>query len=260
LGQISGTREWAVAEINCSLGCPHDCRYCYARYDAVTKRKLLTTEQWKICREIPGVDTQYPLFDGRVMFPTAHDIVSENIQQCTAILRALLDSGNSVLIVSKPHLDIIRQLCQSLEADKKQILFRFTITARRADILSFWEPGAPGYKERFDTLYYAFENGFETSVSVEPILDMSDVASMVREMLPLITDTIWLGRMNKIQTRVEVDSPQVLREVDRIREGQEDSKIRQLYDELKDLDKIRWKESIKEVVGLTRAEKPGLDI
>ena len=34
---IRGTKEWAVAEINCSIGCPHDCRYCYARVAALDK-------------------------------------------------------------------------------------------------------------------------------------------------------------------------------------------------------------------------------
>ncbi len=27
--QITGTKEWAANNVNCILGCPHNCRYCY---------------------------------------------------------------------------------------------------------------------------------------------------------------------------------------------------------------------------------------
>jgi len=258
--RISGTREWAVAEINCSIGCPHDCRYCYARYDAVKKNGVLTAEQWASCRKNEEENTQYPLYNGRVMFPAAHDIVADNLKDCVRTLWSLFDSGNDVLIVSKPHLNVIQELCKTFEKQKQSILFRFTITARDEEILSFWEPNAPVYSERLASLRFANESGFETSVSVEPILHMSDVISMVRELLPLVSDTIWLGKMNKISSRVDVESPSVEREIDRILHEQQDHKIIQLYSALKNTRKIRWKESIKEVVGISLAGKAGLDM
>lgn len=36
----TGTREWAVATVNILDGCPHGCRYCYARAMAMRFHRL----------------------------------------------------------------------------------------------------------------------------------------------------------------------------------------------------------------------------
>ena len=77
-------------------------------------------------------------------------------------VKQLLDNGNDVLIVSKPHLECIQRLCT---LPSEHILFRFTIGAYDDDTLRFWEPGAPPYDERLASLKYAFDAGFKTSVN-----------------------------------------------------------------------------------------------
>jgi DNA repair photolyase len=258
--KISGTREWAVAEINCCLGCPHGCRYCYARYDQVLRRKLVPVEQWQMSRIVPEeVKRTHPLYPGQVMFPAAHDIVPENLEACCSVLSNLLAAGNRVLVVSKPQKACIEELCRRLAYARDRILFRFTITARDKALLNFWEPYAPAYEERLLCLAMARDRGFSTSVSVEPILDSIDVVAMVHELLPLISHSIWLGKMNKVAERVAVESPQVAEMVAAVEAGQADEEIFRLYEELSHLPKVRWKESIKAVVGLPLAEEPGLD-
>jgi hypothetical protein len=105
--KISGTREWAVAEINCCLGCPHGCRYCYARYDQIERRRLTTAGQWRFCHILPAeverLHPLHPLHPGQVMFPAAHDIVPGNLEACCSVLGNLLAAGNRVLVVSKPQ-------------------------------------------------------------------------------------------------------------------------------------------------------------
>lgn len=259
--KIRGTKEWAVAEFNCSLGCPHNCRYCYARYDGVGRQKKIRDDQWENCRPLQQHELRkIEHYDGQIMFPTAHDIVPENLSDVLRMLRQLLAEGNKVLIVSKPHLQCIRTLCSTFVAEKEQLLFRFTITARDDQILQYWEPGAPGYRERFDSLIHAYEQGFATSVSVEPILDSSDVIDMVQELLPFITHSIWLGKMNKISERVRCESETDRRAIAQIRSEQRDEVLIEMYHQLEGIEKVRWKESIKEVVGLDPASEPGLDI
>lgn len=262
--KISGTREWAVAEINCSRGCPHDCRYCYARYEASRSQQELQVgakTDWTTCSPLnTGSGIYRKFYDGQVMFPTAHDIVPENLEDCMEGLRQLIDAGNKVLVVSKPHLDCIRTLCSKFSAAKKSLLFRFTITARNQSVLNYWEPYAPDYAERLESLKYAFTAGFETSVSVEPMLDSHDVVAMVHELRPYVTHSIWLGKMNKIALRVPCETEEDRLQIKRIELGQTDKKLIVIYKELYQVQEIRWKESIKKVLGLQVASEPGQDI
>jgi hypothetical protein len=92
------------------------------------------------------------------------------------------------------------------------------------------------------------------------MLDTTDVAAMVHELLPYISHSIWLGKMNRIERRVACESIEMQREVVRIEQGQSDARVFQLYQELRTIPQVRWKESIKEVVGLAQVAEPGLDV
>ena len=258
---IRGTAEWAVATVDGGIGCPHGCRYCYARVKQAGRPGMAEPEAWKTFRaDRQAVRRQYPIYPGQVMFPAHHDIVPDNLNACLAILTSLLAAGNRVLVVSKPHRSCIETICREFGPFREQLLFRFTITARDDAILRIWEPHAPAYCERRGSLEHAFQQGFATSVSIEPMLDSSDVVAMVEELLPFVTHSIWIGKMNRIRERVICCSPEMEREIARIERGQDDARILDIYRQLRELPAIRWKESIKAVVGLDPAAEPGLDI
>ena len=103
MSKIRGTREWAVAEINCCTGCPYQCRYCYARAKAVAQKKIVDANDWHRVR-LKDIETlgDFPQYDGQVMFPAAHDIVPENVERCIYVIEQLLLKQNRVLVVSKP--------------------------------------------------------------------------------------------------------------------------------------------------------------
>lgn len=113
---------------------------------------------------------------------------------------------------------------------------------------------------QLEALQYAFSHGFETSVSVEPMLDSANIAVLVDDLTPFVTDFIWLGKMNKLDTRVVIDNKEVDSAVNKIKSGQTNQKILDIYDNFKNHTKIKWKDSIKEVVGLTKPQEIGLDI
>jgi len=259
--RISGTREWAVANVNCVTGCEHNCRYCYARFNAVQRfKRVANNDAWEKpqVRE-HDVRKSRRKIDGTIMFPTTHDITPAVLEPCVEVLGKLLGAGNHVLVVSKPHLSCIERICSDFTSHKDQILFRFTIGAYDDTILEHWEPGAPRFLERFNALQHAFKQGFDTSVSVEPMLDSDNIVQLYDMLEPFVTDAIWIGKMNKVRQRVDIFTEEDERHVELIEVGQTDARIKGIYEALKGRGKVKWKESVKEVVGLALATEAGTD-
>jgi hypothetical protein len=205
------------------------------------------------------------------MFPSSHDITPNNLNACMTVLEKLLAAGNDVLIVSKPHLDCIKAICDAFErysdifdvfdgCYRYRMVFRFTIGAVDNRILRFWEPNAPSYEKRKAALKYAFDAGFQTSVSAEPLLDAENIDLLVSELLPYITDSLWIGEMNHIGRFSKYADTQIRDEVNRIIAGQTPSALQGIYDRYKDNPIIKWKNGIKKIVGLPMATVPGLDV
>jgi DNA repair photolyase len=245
--------------VNCCDGCSHDCLYCYAK-ETAARHGRIPIEAWKVEKiRQKDVDKAYKYREGRTMFPSSHDITPTNFDACFTVLKKLLESGNQVIVVLKPHLEIVQKLCRELGNYKQKILFRFTITATDDKILSFWEPNAPPYDERKASLKWAFDAGFKTSVSVEPMLDSSRIDELVKDLLPYVNDAIWIGKMNHMG-RIKAGGDGVKAAIERIKAGQTDEKIWAIYNRHKKNPKIKWKDSIKKVVGIPSAEKPGMDV
>jgi DNA repair photolyase len=127
-------------------------------------------------------------------------------------------------------------------------------------ILKFWEPGAPDFEDRLDSLAYAFDSGYQTSVSVEPMLDSDNIYELVDTVEPLVTDAIWIGKMNHIKRNIVIDSVEIEAAIRWIKLGQTDDRIKEIYSSLEDNPKIKWKGSIKDLLGIKKPDEPGLDI
>ena len=242
--KTSGTKEWADVNINCIKGCANDCRYCYAKMMAKRFGRC-TEETWKnmvIRREI--VEKKFKKYNGRVMFPSSHDIVDnpEIKDACYTVLRNLLDAGNDVLVTMKPDLNVTKEIITDFIEYKPQMQFRFTITSLNNTTLSFWERNAPLFEERFESLTLAYHEGFKTSVSIEPFLD-KDPQKLVRKLAPYVTESIWLGPMNYIQRNNISEKEQPIYE--EMRKNIDVSHLKEIYEELKDFPNIRFKDSIK---------------
>ncbi|WP_449040134.1 radical SAM protein [Parabacteroides goldsteinii] len=258
---VFGTYEWAVENANFISGCSNNCKYCYSREMAIRfKRK--TTENWHI-EEVNQVQLEKKVkkVDGFIMFPSSHDITPVNLSSSIIFLRKLLAAGNNILIVSKPHLEVVKAICDGFEAHKKSILFRFTIGSIDSNVLKFWEPNAPNYEERKKCLIYAFEKGFETSISCEPMLD-SKTLKLVADLEEFVTDFIWIGKANFLLRRLNmngISDGETINKANELIQLQSDTNIKILYRKLKNNPKIKWKESIKKVLNLEVSTVKGLD-
>jgi len=229
----------------------------------VHRFKRLTLADWPLEQvRMHDVEKKRKKLSGGVMFPTTHDITPNNLDACMVVLGKLLEAGNEVLIVSKPHLDCIKRICDEFEQyqdlyeidddghRRYKMVFRFSIGACDPKILSFWEPGAPSYSERKAALQYSYENGFQTSVSAEPMLDAFRIDDLTIDLLPYVTESFWIGKMSKIEYFGKNADSNLKREIVRIEHGQTDTVIMAIYDRYKDNPLIKWKDSIEEVVGI----------
>jgi DNA repair photolyase len=269
--EVKGTKEWASGSVNCANGCSNDCFYCYAKEMAIRfKRK--TPETWKQeeCKEFP-VGEMVKKHKGMIMFPTTHDITKSNIGYCQDTLTKLLLAGNKVLVVSKPDPDVIEQLCNYIERldlnSRKSILFRFTIGSMDNRVLRLWEPSAPSFEERLYALMWCFKHKWQTSVSMEPCLEKDHrlIVRQVEILSPYVTDAVWIGKMNHPRKRVSINCGgnipfDIEYAMAELVGSQSDGMIMGLYKLLKDNSVVKWKESIKKVVGLEIPTEVGLDI
>lgn len=183
------------------------------------------------------------------MLPSSHDITPGNIEIDLHVMEKLLSTGNELLLVKKPRFSCIKKIVDLFEDNKNQIKFRFTIGSFHSNILKLWEPGVPDFSQRLASLQYAFEKGYDTSISAEPLLDgnFDQLYSAVREW---VSGSIWIGKMNMASKRVRTNTAGIFpqSELVALPESQIDEKILALYELYKDNARIEWKESIKKVV------------
>jgi hypothetical protein len=245
--KATGTKQWSEANFNFLRGCPNICRYCYARQ--ICTRLGLHTGPWS--EYVVNFNKVYP-HDKVVMCPSTHDIFMEVIEEAKEAYENLLAKNNRVIIVTKAHLDVVQVLSKHLDQHKDRILWRITVGSDNDKILKFWEPGAPTWEERFAALQYLFQQGHNTSVSMEPLLDIG-VVSIFEQLKPFVTESIWIGCLNKLEERVNFkdvainDRERFLADIEILNS---EEFIKGVYKHLRDEPLVRWKESYQKYLDL----------
>ena len=207
-----------------------------------------TEETWKMMKiNQSNVNKNYDKKQGRVMFPSSHDLIDDpEIQNaCFSVLSNLLENGNEVLVTTKPSFNVIKRIISRFNEYKDSMQFRFTITSLNDGLLKFWEPNAPLFRERMDSLKYAFSNNFRTSVSVEPFLDYNPEL-LVSQVEPYCTESIWIGKMNYIQRNNLTDFEQQYYED--VRKNYKLEHLEAIFLNLKNNPKIRFKDNFGIVI------------
>ncbi|MFH1958353.1 MAG: radical SAM protein [bacterium] len=259
---VFGTYEWAEQNANFITGCKHNCKYCYSKEMAIRFGRK-TAKDWsnEIIRK-KNLNKKFRKVEGTIMFPSSHDITPKHLKQSIIFLRNILHEGNKVLIVTKPHIKCIEKICDEFVDFKDKILFRFTIGSCNSNILKFWEPGAPDFKERLNSLKLAYNMGYETSVSCEPMLD-GKIDILINKVQKYVTNSIWLGKANSLLKRLKTNctnDKETIIQANKLIRLQSDDIILKVYRKYKNNSIIKWKESIKSVVGLQVSVEKGLDI
>ena len=253
--RVTGTREWAAKTVNVVKGCSHGCRYCYARANALRFGQIASTEEWTTeTVNDTAVAKNRGRSRGSIMFPSSHDITPGTLDASLTVLQKLAAMDNTIVVVSKPHRDCIRQIREALDPWRFRILLRFTIGADDDTVLKFWEPGAPDYRERRTALRESFVEGWATSISIEPMLDPRHIQRLVDALAPYVTETIWFGMMNQPRSRFQGVTDADREQLARLEQAQRPEAILAIYDTLQHHPKVRWKDSIRELVRRERGD------
>lgn len=244
---LFGTKEWAPFNFNFMSGCSNDCVYCYAK-DMAIRFKRKTPDTWKTEEAVDTSGKSYSRKNGDIMVPSSHDITPGNIETAISVLEKLVSNGNNLLVVTKPNFECTKRIVDTFADRKEHLKFRFTIGSADSSVLKLWEPGAPDFDERLKSLKYAFESGFSTSISCEPLLD-EQFDNLYEKIAPFVNGSIWIGKMNSAIKRVRDNTAGrfPMEKVHKLVESQSDEKIMALFLKYKDNPLIEWKESIKKV-------------
>lgn len=244
-------------------GCELDCLYCYAKIFALRFERLDPPEEWKDMKpNMKVINANYRKRQGRIMFPSAHNITINNFEYCILVLKKLLKSGNKILIVSKPDIMCTHSLLNLLYPYKSQIEFRFTITSNNPERLEFWEPNAPPLEERLNALYITFHREYKTSTNIEPYLDKNPI-TLIKKVAPYSSE-IWLGFMNWVNWLPKINptlnQTLLTEKIQYIKKISSWSNVQKIVENLKQLpedirSKIRVKDSIKRMY-----KKRGLEV
>lgn len=252
-----GTKEWAYKNANCIQGCGV-CIYCYAK--AMAKRRGITEDEWNNKLIVwKRINKNYLKLKPKgnapwtYMFPTTHNIFIEEpyFSACVKLLDKLLKSGNTVLVTLKPFSKVVKKLCEQFQGYRDKMAYRFTITSADNEILQIFEPKGPSLEERLESLEFASESGFSTTVSAEPLLDLQPY-NLIKQVEPYLSKvdyskdigTIWIGLLKVKYIPKSLRKGKILEHLNRLIPTLKFENVYRYYNELYDHPRIKWKESI----------------
>ncbi len=89
------------------------------------------------------------------------------------------------------------------------------------------------------------------------------VEGVIKAVRPYVTDSIWLGKAGRLKTILGLTCPgnaEVQHKADELLEQQSDEWVHGLYAKYRNDPMIKWKDSIKKIVGIEIPTEKGLDV
>jgi len=156
----------------------------------------------------------------------------------------LMKDKSELLIVMKPNLQIMMDLCSRLEEYKNRIILVIQINSANTVVLKMVDPYAPYFIDRHSALKYAFENGFRTAVEAVPVFDNSMI-KLVNEIKDFVTDFIHIDILTKkyIDSFPNYTVKQILRVVAEFYEDKET--LQEIQKEFSKYDNVLFGDNLK---------------
>ena len=164
-------------------------------------------------------------------------------------------------MVSKPHLECIEKIC---DAFMRLSGVKFYSDSQSVHVtMEFYHFGnrMPRPMMNAEIVWLMLiRQAFKTSVSVEPMLDSANIDMLIEDLMPYVSDSIWIGTMNHTGRFGKNANPVLRQAIEKIRRGQTNSIIKAIYQRHKNNPMIKWKAEIKKIVGIPLPKKSGMDM
>jgi len=184
--------HWAI---NHYIGCTHACLYCYAKYMC----KIKPYGRWGSWVEIK---INAPIYLKNRILPgigALSSIVSDPYQpiekryELTRRVLEALDKRNTFWILTKSDL-VLRDM--DLLKEYRNVEVGITLNSFEKRIKKIFEPYAPDYEKRINTLQELRRNGIKNFCFISPIIpELTDVESLILETKDFV-DGYWFEFLN----------------------------------------------------------------
>ena len=197
---VGNMYDWVTHTWGCIHGCPHQCDYCYAKKMAERYKR-----EWS---SVPQLSKPFPNLDGKpkkVFVCHTSDLFAEEVPDDMikdVLVHCQMSPANRYVFQTRNPARIVRQgwlytpHCKNINrAYVYNPIVGCTIETNRND-LAKQHSGAPAPTDRAQAMRNLSQFGFETFVTVEPILDF-DVEQFVNLLLFANPATVYIGADSK---------------------------------------------------------------
>ena len=192
---LGAAKEYCEYAVDVYNGCPHKCKYCYAKAKAEKKNKDFTKVEVKegMYEGVKALLDKDVDFKGRTIFlgfssdpfPTGYD--------CTAtieMIKLLKSYGCHIMFCTKGK--ISDEVINILDAEDS---VGITITCGD-EMAAIYEPDSLAPSERIKQLKAFYDKGIETWISIEPVLEPDYIYSMLESNDMKFVSQVKLGKLN----------------------------------------------------------------
>lgn len=192
-------KEYCDLAVDIYKNCPHRCKYCYEK--AKVERKgnefLFAGVRENILEETRKYLEEHDEVQGKMIFlgffsdpfPTG-----ENVTPTLNMIKLLKEFGCKIMFCTKGDLsnDTVKECIRLSDS--------VGITISCGDKMAEkFEPYAPAPSKRLELLKYAKENGCETWISFEPVLDPDFVLNLLTSDFMGYVGVVKLGKLNHME-------------------------------------------------------------
>jgi DNA repair photolyase len=187
-----------ISKLPLQIGCSNDCLYCHQKYRHCIRQKK---ENWNIItlnEKNFNINWENKI-TGLLQLNNTSDFIYKNrgnLLNYIRVIKKALSAFDEVQITTKADYRFISCLFSELlgHPDIHKLHIYFTITSEDDAVLEIFEPNAPNYQSRIESLELAFKMGVQTSLLIEPCL--TNPISIINTCESFVSKNIWIGKMN----------------------------------------------------------------